>query len=255
MRPNETKRLLMAGKPALGLFMTSGSALAAEIVGGLGFDWTLVDLQHGENNLGNLSPMLQAISATPSTPFVRVPVNDFMLIGRALDLGAYGIVVPLVNARVDAERAAHAAKYMPRGARSWGPVRGALYGGSDYFQHADDETMLVVMIETGEAVENAREILSVPGIDGCLIGQNDLSISFGVPPEGAAGVTVPEPVEEAIAAVVAACHETGKIAGIQLYGAEAANRRIRQGFRFVGLGADVRLMRGAAVTMLGAVER
>ncbi len=255
MRPNETKRLLVAGRPALGLFMTSGSPLAAEIVGGLGFDWVLVDLQHGENNLGNLSGMLQAVSTTPATPFVRVPVNDFMLIGRALDLGAYGIVVPLVNNAADAERAVQAAKYMPRGGRSWGPVRGALYGGPDYFQHADNETMLIAMIETAEAVNNAREILSVDGIDGCLVGQNDLSISLGVPPEGVAGVTVPAAVEEAIARVVTVCKETGKIAGIQLYGAEAANRRISEGFRFVGLGADVRLLRGAAVEMLSAVKR
>ncbi len=255
MRPNETKRLLAAGRPALGLFVTSGSPLVAEIVGGLAFDWALVDLQHGENNLGNLSGMLQAVSATPATPFVRVPVNDFMLIGRALDLGAYGIVVPLINTAADAERAVYAAKYMPRGGRSWGPVRGALYGGPDYFQHADDETMLFAQIETAEAVNNAREILSVEGIDGCLVGQNDLSISLGIPPEGVAGVTVPAPVEEAIARVAAVCRETGKIAGIQLYGAEAANRRISEGYRLIGLGADVRLMRGAAVEMLGAVER
>ena len=83
----------------------------------------MIDLQHGENDLGNLTPMLQAVSATPATPFVRVAANDPVQIQRALDLGAYGIVVPLVNTAAEAEAAARAAKYPPRGARSWGPIR------------------------------------------------------------------------------------------------------------------------------------
>src|SRR4051812_44870212 len=113
MRPNMTKRKLLAGEPAIGIFASSASPLVAEALGRQGFDWVLVDLQHGENNLGNLSTMLQAVSATPATPFVRVPINDFMQIGRALDLGAYGIVVPLVNSPEEAEAAVRAAKYPP----------------------------------------------------------------------------------------------------------------------------------------------
>ncbi len=255
MRPNGTKRLLAAGRPALGLFVSSASPLAAEVVGGLGFDWALIDLQHGENNLGNLSGMLQAVSATPATPFVRVPVNDPTLIGRALDLGAYGIVVPLVNTPAEAEAAARAAKYPPRGARSWGPIRGALYGGADYFAAADEELSLFVMLETAEAIGNARDILVTPGIDGCYVGLNDLSISLGLAPEGGGGASLPAPLEEAVEGVLAACRETGKVAGIQLYDADAATRRIRQGFRFVGLGTELRVLRGALTGMLGAVER
>ncbi len=132
MRPNGTKQRLATGQPAFGLFVSSASGLTAELVGDLGFDWVLVDLQHGENNLGNLSPMLQAVSTTAATPFVRVASNDPTVIQRALDLGAYGIVVPLVNTPAEAEAAVRAAKYPPRGERSWGPIRGALYGGPDY---------------------------------------------------------------------------------------------------------------------------
>lgn len=126
MRPNAAKRLMQAGRPAIGLFIASASPLVAEIAGNLGFDWVLIDLQHGENNLGNLSPMLTAVSATPATPFVRVPTNDSMLIQRALDLGAYGIVVPMVSSVLEAEAAVQAVRYAPRGVRSWGPIRGAL---------------------------------------------------------------------------------------------------------------------------------
>lgn len=252
MRPNDTRRRLAEDRPAIGIFVGSASPLIAEIIGSLGFDWVLLDLQHGEGDGGNLGGMLQAISATRATPFVRVPLNDPREIGRALDLGAYGIIVPLVNTPADAAAAVRAAKYPPRGARSWGPVRGAVYGGPGYFAEADEETQLVVMLETAEAVANAREILATPGIAGGYIGPNDLCISYGVPPEGA---TLPDQIEEAIATVLAAARDAGKFAGIHLYDAEAANRRIRQGFRMIGLGAELRAMRAATAAMLNAVER
>lgn len=255
MRPNETKRKLDAGKPAFGLFLSSASPLAAEIAGGAGFDWLLVDLQHGENNLGNLSGMLTAISTTAATPFVRVPANDPMLIGRAFDLGAYGVVVPMVNSVAEAEAAVRAARYAPGGERSWGPIRGALYGGPDYFAAANDTLMLFGMLETAGAVANAREILAVPGLHGCLVGLNDLSISLGISPEGVGSETLPAPLEDALAAILDACAVMGKIPGVQLYGAAAVNARVRQGFRFVGMGTEMRLMRGAADSVLQGVER
>lgn len=255
MRPNATKQRLATGQPAFGLFVSSASGLTAELVGGLGFDWVLVDLQHGENNLGNLSPMLQAASTTAATPFVRVASNDPTIIQRALDLGAYGIVVPLVNTPAEAEAAVRAAKYPPRGERSWGPIRGALYGGADYFAHADAETLLIAMLETREAIAAARDILATPGLDGCLIGMNDLGLSYGGTPESTSGEVLPQALEEALETVLAACRATGKVAGIQLYTAAAAERRIAQGFRFIGLGTELRLLRGAATTLLGALGR
>jgi 4-hydroxy-2-oxoheptanedioate aldolase len=255
MRPNETKRLLDAGKPAAGIFVSSASPLAAEIVGGLGFDWVLVDLQHGENNLGNLSQMLQAVSITKATPFVRVPANDSMIIQRALDLGAYGIVVPMVSTVEQAERAVRAFRYAPKGERSWGPIRGSLYGGAGYFDGAEQELMLFAMIETAEAVENVKDILAVDGISGCYIGPNDLSISLGCGPEAPDPSALPGPVEEAIAKVVAAARETGKVPGIQMYDDASMNTRIRQGYRLVGAGTELRLMRGAAAAVLRNVER
>jgi 4-hydroxy-2-oxoheptanedioate aldolase len=180
MRPNETKRALREGKPALGIMVSSISPLAAEAVANVGFDWVMVDLQHGEPELSNVLSLLQGISTTGATPFVRVPINEFVPINRALDLGAYGIVVPLVNTPEEAAIAVHAAKYPPMGARSWGPVRGAIYGGGDYFRESNDEIALMVMIETAEAVRNVRAIIATEGIDGCYIGPNDLSISYGV---------------------------------------------------------------------------
>ncbi len=240
MRPNAAKQRLLAGEPAIGIFVSANSPLVAEAVGQTGLAWVCVDMQHGEANLGTLSPLLTAISATPAMPYARVPYNDFKEIGRALDLGAYGIIVPLVNTAAEAEAAARAAKYPPRGNRSYGPIRGALYGGGDYFGGADRETSLVVMIETKEGVENAGAILAVDGVDGCYIGPSDLSISYGVSPNIGTAEHLDPVVEEGIEQVLAAARATGKLVGMHLFSAGAANRRLAQGIRMIGLGSELR---------------
>lgn len=255
MRPNGTLRKVRAGDPAVGILVSTISPLVTEAVSNVGFDWALIDLQHGEADLAHLVGLLQAISTTGTTPFVRVPVNDFMSIGRALDLGAYGIVVPLVNTVADAEAAVRAAKYPPLGARSLGPVRGSIYGGGNYFAEANDETALIVMIETAEAVANLAAIVALDGIDGCYIGPNDLAISHGAAPGGDTGVPLAEPVEAAIATILATCQAAGKTAGIHVANAGAANRRLRQGFRFVSINNELGLMRNAIAAEFRAIER
>jgi 4-hydroxy-2-oxoheptanedioate aldolase len=245
MRPNEAKQRLLAGQPAIGIFISAQSPLVAEAVGRTGLSWVCVDMQHGETNLGALSPLLAAISATPAMPYARVPYNDFKEIGRALDLGAYGIIVPLVNTPAEAAAAVRAAKYPPLGARSMGPIRGAIYGGENYFAESNDEIALFAMIETAEAVGNLGEIVATDGIDGCYIGPNDLAISYGVAPGGDSGTPLAGPVEEAIATVLATCQAAGKAAGIHVANAGAANRRLRQGFRFVSINSEVGIMRAA----------
>jgi 4-hydroxy-2-oxoheptanedioate aldolase len=241
------RALWREGRPALGALLTLNSPLMAEVMGHLGFDWLAVDLQHSETNLADAQAMFQAISSTPAMPFVRVAGNDSILIQRVLDLGAYGVIVPMVETVEGARAAVHAAKYAPTGARSWGPIRGALYGGSDYFHHANEETVVLVMLESRAAVERAGEILAVPGVDGCFIGPNDLGISYGYPPEG----DLPAEIEGAIARVATAARETGTVAGMQTYGPASALARVEQGFRFVGLGTDVRLATAAARSALG----
>jgi 4-hydroxy-2-oxoheptanedioate aldolase len=252
MRPNQIKKLLAAGRPALGTFCTSASAMLAETLGQAGYDFVIVDLQHGENNLGNLQGMLQAVSATPATPVVRVPVNAPVYIQRALDLGAYGIIVPLVNTRADAEAIVQSVRYAPVGDRSWGPLRAALYAGPDYFAKSAEELLTIVMLETADGVGHAREILSVPGIDGCFIGANDLSISLGFPAELS---EYPPQVEEAILRIRDAAQAVGKAPGIQTYSAENANVRIAQGFRFVSIQSDFRMVRLGAAETLRALNR
>jgi 4-hydroxy-2-oxoheptanedioate aldolase len=246
MRANAVRALWKQDRPAIGILLTLNSPLMAEVMGHVGFDWLGVDLQHSETNLAQVQGMFQAVSSTPAMPFTRVAGNDSILIQRVLDLGAYGIIVPYVQSVEEAEAAVRAAKYPPRGVRSWGPIRGTLYGGPDYFEHANDETVVIVMLETRQAVENAEAILAVDGVDGCFIGPNDLSVSYGGLPERG----VLPAAEEGIQQVLAATRATGTVAGIQTYDADDATRRAEQGFRFIGLGSEVRLATAAARQVL-----
>ncbi len=250
MRPNTVRELWRGDRPAIGALLTLNSPLMGEVMGHAGFDWLGVDLQHSETNLADVQAMFQAVSSTPAMPFVRVAGNDSILIQRVLDLGAYGIIVPMVETVDGARAAVHAAKYAPAGARSWGPIRGALYGGPDYFQHANAETVVLVMLESRMAVENARAILAVEGVDGCYVGPNDLGITYGYPPESG----ISDEVESAVGQILAAAQATGKVAGMQTYTPEQALLRAGQGFRFIGLNSDVRFARAAAGAALAATR-
>jgi 4-hydroxy-2-oxoheptanedioate aldolase len=251
MRPNLTKQLACADKPALGTMCNAASPLIAEWLGHSGYDFIVVDLQHGENNLDSVSVMLQALSSTPATPIVRVPANVPMYIQRALDLGAYGVIVPLVNTRAQAEAVVESVRYAPKGARSWGPVRGAIYGGADYFAQSSETLLTLVMIESAEGSRNARDILAVDGVDGCFVGPADLNISFGYSPDLP---QLPKQTEDGVAAICAAAREAGKIAGIHAFSVDDAKRRLTQGFRFITVMAETRMIRAGATQALAALR-
>jgi len=251
MRPNRAKQSLLDGQTVIGTLCTTASSLMAEALGHAGYDFLVVDLQHGENEMADLLGMLQAVSATPAVPMVRVSANEPVCIQRALDLGAYGVVVPMVNNRRDAEAIVESVRYAPQGRRSWGPVRGTLYGGPDYFAHAHEEILVLAMLETADGLHHALDILSVPGIDGCFIGPNDLSIALGHASELA---ELPPDVERAIATIVDATRTTGTVAGIQSFSTMQAKARIAQGFRFVSVLSDLRMAKLAAVDALRTVR-
>lgn len=251
MRPNHAKRSLRDGRAVIGTLCTTASPLMAEALGHSGYDFLVVDLQHGENEMADVQGMLQAISATSAVPLVRVPANEPVFIQRSLDLGAYGIVVPMVESARDAEAVVESVRYAPQGRRSWGPVRGTLYGGPDYFARAQDELLVLAMLETADGLRNARDILAVPGIDGCFIGPNDLSIALGHASELA---ELPPDVEAAIATIVEATRATGTVAGIQSFSLAQATARIEQGFRFVSVLSDLRMARLAAADAIRALR-
>ena len=251
MRTNVAKKLLREGKPAIGTWISTRSPIQAEMMGHVGFDWILVDTEHGETDIDALAGMLQAISATPTNPLVRLTANEPWFFKKALDLGAYGVVVPMVNSVEDAKAAVQACRYPPLGGRGWGPTRGVMYGGSDYFEKANDELLLIVQTESRTAVEQIHEILSLPGIDGCFIGPNDLSVSYGFSP----GMKqLPDEVEEGIQQILRGAREVGKFAGIHTFTIESAKRRLTEGFLFLAIMGDMRFAQAGAQAALAALR-
>ena len=178
---NPVKEKLQAGKPVIGTWISLASAISAEAMAQVGWDWIVVDAQHSAIGYENLVRCFQAITGRGPVPMARVSWNDPVSIMRVLDAGAMGIVVPMVNSKGEAEHAVGASKYAPVGFRSSGGSRIAPYVG-DYFTWANQEILVVVMIETIQAVEQAEEILSVPGVDACFIGPGDLGASMGLHP-------------------------------------------------------------------------
>lgn len=248
MRANIAKRMAREGTPALGIFCNSASPLMAEWLGHSGYDFVAVDLQHGETNLDSVQAMLQALSSTPAIPIVRVPANVPMYIQRVLDLGAYGVIVPQVDTVGAAQAVAASVRYAPRGHRSWGPVRGSIYGGADYFAAAADEIVTLVMLESKEALANAAAILAVDGIDGCFVGPADLNISLGHSPDRLPQLA--EETEAGVAAIEAAARAAGKIAGVHAFSNDDAKKRIAQGYRLLTVMTETHLVRAGTMESL-----
>jgi 4-hydroxy-2-oxoheptanedioate aldolase len=217
-----------------------------------GWDSLTIDMQHGVVDYAAAVKMLTAISTTGTVPVVRVPWLDPGILMKVLDAGAYGVICPMVNTRADAETLVNATHYPPRGTRSYGPVRAALYGGADYVQHADATIVVFAMIETKQGLENLDEILSVNGLDAVYIGPADLSLALGCTP---AFDDVAAPVAQAIEHILARAGHHGVKAGIHTGTPEGAAKRIEQGFAFVTVGSDVRLMADGAQQILGRMAR
>ncbi len=243
MRENTAKRKMLAGQPAFGYTLQLGAPLVAEVLANCGIDFILIDAQHGTFGSDTIIQTLMALSCGRAVPMARVARNDYTLIGRLLDDGVLGMIVPLVHTREDAVAVADACRFPPRGKRSWGWGRARVYG-SDYPDWIDEELFVAVQIESKEAVDNAEAILSVPGIDGCWIGPGDLALSLGIHPRHAAE---DERQQRAIERVLEACRNTGKIAGYAAYTIEEALQRAAQGFRFVTAGSDIGFLVQGAV--------
>ena len=235
---NTAKQRMLAGQPALGIVLGLGSPTAAGIVSRCGFDFVLVDNQHGDWDDSTTLAAFRNISLGSAIPMTRVRKNDYYAIGRMLDRGALGIIVPMVNSADEARAAAFAMRYPPYGGRSFAGCLAVHYG-SDYDTWADREVFLAVQIETAPAAEHAEEIMAVEGVDGCWIGPMDLARSMGVAPGAPAH-------EDAILRVLAACRKTGKIPGSYTPNAAAARRRIEQGFQFVTMADDGGLVTAGA---------
>lgn len=251
MRENRVKRLWEAGQPALGGWLTVPSSFSAEVMAHAGFDWLCVDMQHGVIDYQVAVTMLQAISTTETVPFVRVPWNEPGIIMKALDAGAYGVIIPIVNTAAEAEAAVQACRYPPRGMRSHGPIRAALYSGRDYIARGDAEVLCIVQVETKESVDNLDAILSVKGVNATYIGPADLSLSLGLPP--APDHDDPRFVK-AIERVLEASRRHGAVPGAHAGNVVTARKRLEQGFLMVEMWDDAGSLARSGAAALGELR-
>jgi 4-hydroxy-2-oxoheptanedioate aldolase len=204
-----------------------------------GFDTLCIDMQHGTTEMNEVWPMLQAISQTDTVPVVRVPWNDSATIMKALDLGAYGIIVPLVNTAEEAAKAVAACRYPPVGMRSSGPVRALHYGGPDYVAKANDEIVIMAMIETKEGLANLDAICATPGLDAVYIGPADLSFALELEPRG----DNPNPDHIATCDKIReSAHRHGIKAVMHCASAAFAAGAVKRGFDMVMLTSDLASM-------------
>ena len=239
-----------ATEACFGAWCTTPSTFTAEVLAGEGFDYVCVDCQHGLIHYDAMWPMLQAMRHADTTPIVRLPFNDTPWFGKALDAGAQGVVVPMVNSRADAERAVAATRYPPLGVRSFGPVRSAMVVGPDP-DTVNREVLCLVMIETADAVERADEICSTPGVDGVYIGPADLAISLGV---GLGKMFEAQTHVDAIEHVRETATRSGIIPGLHTGGGAQARRFADAGFRMCTLSSDASMLRQVAQAELAAAR-
>jgi len=248
---NLLKEKLQKGQIPIGTFVGSGDPFVAESLSRLGFDWLLIDGEHSPLSLETMQQIMQAMNGSNCTPIVRPQWNDMVIIKRVLDIGAHGVVVPWVNTKEEAEYAVRACKYPPEGLRGCGPRRAALFD-PDYTKTANDEILIIVQIETKQAISNIDDIYSVKGIDACYIGPFDLSQSFGCyPPQfGNSQFELANPqYMDAFDKVAAAAKKWGKLAGMWT-SAATIQWALEKGFTLNTVGsADVFLMQGANIAL------
>jgi 4-hydroxy-2-oxoheptanedioate aldolase len=238
-----------ADQPAFGLWSAIPASITAEMAAAAGYDYVCIDLQHGLSDEWTMVSTLQAATAGGTTPLVRPAWNEPGLIMRALDLGAAGVIVPLVGSREDAERAVAACRYPPAGTRSYGPSRAELVIGSSAPADLAAAALCFVMIETADGLDRVEEIAATPGLDGLYIGPSDLSLALGLTP-GVGG----DALEAAIAHVGETARRHGLIAGMHCRTGDAARTRAEQGFRLVTVAIDSVLLKSVLARELSVAR-
>lgn len=240
---NRVKRLLQEGKVAVGYWLTLPSPSVAEILGALPLDWLLVDLEHSPIGWETFEDMLRGLRGAEVVPLVRVPSGEPAVLKRALDRGPWGVVVPLVSSAEEARQVVAACRYPPEGIRGVAGTRASGYGATlpEYFSTWNREVLVACQVETVRALEHVDDIAAVDGVDVLFVGPNDLSANLNrwrdLEWEG---------FRQAVDRVLEATRRHGKAAGVMCTGPADALARVDQGFRFIAMGSDARLLMGAA---------
>ena len=226
---------------SIGSWIQLGHPAIAEIMASAGFDWLAVDLEHSTISLREAEEIIRVIDLKGVVPLVRLSSNNPEQIKRMMDAGAYGVIVPMVNSREEAEVATRAVKYPPEGHRSIGLARAQGYGArfTEYFDWQREHSLVVVQIEHIDAVDNLESILSVKGVDAYFVGPYDLSGSLGIPGQFEAPKYL-----DAMQRIRSVAEKLGVPGGVHIVEPDPAQlrQRIEQGYRFIAYGVDTRML-------------
>ena len=252
MRENRLRTMWAADQTAVNGWLAIPDSFSAEVMAHQGWDTLTIDLQHGVVDYAAMLGMLQAISTTDTVPIVRVPWLEPGIIMKSLDAGAYGVICPMVNTRDEAAKLVSYARYAPKGARSFGPIRASMYAGADYPQKANETVVVFAMIETAQAVDNLDAILSVEGLDAIYVGPSDLSLTLGCRP---VIDDVDPPAAQAIAHIAERAKAHGVFCGIHNGVPAQALARQALGYRFVTVSSDARMIASGSQQLLGEMRK
>jgi 4-hydroxy-2-oxoheptanedioate aldolase len=242
MKTNTVRAKLKRGECVIGTWLTLASPMAAHLMARVGFDWLTVELEHSPTTFETAANCYGLIAQHDCVPLTRVPINSVENIKRALDMGSWGIIVPMVNSKAEAEAVVQAARFSPIGNRSiGGQVHAAIFqtDTATYYKKANDEIIVVIMAEHVDAIEQAEEIMSVPGIDVVFIGPNDLTNSMGLPPVFESD---DKRFTEAVDRILKTAKKKGIAPGIHVQDWQAAERRREQGFQFIAVASETGMM-------------
>lgn len=242
---NRLKERLSENHTTFGSWITISHPVIAEFLSTLQFDWFVFDQEHSPLDVDTTQVMIQAIADESITPLARVAWNDQVRIKKALDIGAEGLIIPMVNSAADAEQAVRACRYPPEGIRGCGPSR-ALVMDPEYLKTANEETLVIIQIESEEAVENVESILTVEGVDAFFLGPVDLSYSFGL-----RGDLSDSRLQKAIDHVFEVGSRHGLPGGIWQGAGKTIPERVSQGWRMIAVGYDAQYLLEGARTALG----
>ena len=253
MKKNNLKEVLKEGKNVFGSFMKFTDPAAVEIMGFAGFDFVIIDAEHGPISMQSAQNMIRSAETANITPIIRVSSNDEALILRALDIGAQGIEIPQINSKSQAIKAVKSVKYSPQGERGvCRYVRAANYSSMDkfeYFKSANEETMIIAHIEGVEGINNLDEILSVPGIDVIFIGPYDLSQSLGIP-----GQVNHSLVVEKMKEVVLKCKQNKIAVGTFADDIKTAKSWVSLGVQYMAFSVDVGILYEISKTIVNKLK-
>lgn len=248
MRKNRVRAACYGGTTSYGAWVSITDPIVAQLLARAGFEWLLLDMEHGPITMSGLPGLVNAVRAMDAEPFVRAAWNTSAAIQVALDCGASGIMIPMINSENDARRAVADVRFSPLGERSRGGSRAAIAFQTDnptYFREANDEVLLMAQIETAASIANLNEIAAVPGVDCLFVGPNDLAASYGFE-YAAAWKAFTGVYAAAIEAVPVIARHHGKIPGILAATPEMAKQCVAFGYTLVGVGSDTSMLVDAA---------